>query len=205
MQQATRGSAIRAGGLFLLAFLILAVATSAANVAGIEWDEASPITWSLFQCSAPVDAAHRSEAAAIHMTIRWHASYSVTSNGSTWIGHVQSVTVTNTMEPSLSWVVAGKASARVLQHEQTHFDLNEVYRRKLAILLPCLQAQSPTKEGAIDALNAALHRKASEVLGQLQKAQARYDAETKHGNDLSGQAYWEAQIATWLLNPSAAP
>ena len=205
MQQATRGSAARAGGLFLLVFLIFAIATAAANAAGIEWNEASPITWSLFQCSAPADAAHRSEAAAIHMTIRWHASYAVTSNGSTWIGHVQSVTVTNTMEPSLSWVVAGKASARVLQHEQSHFDLNEVYRRKLAILLPCLQAQSPTKEGAAAALDAALRRKANEVLSQLQKAQARYDAETGHGNDAAGQARWEAQIAAWLLNPTAAP
>ncbi len=205
MQQPTRRSAIRAGVLFLLVFLVTLGAPATANVAGIEWDEASPITWALFQCSAPADAVNRSEAAAIHMTIRWHASYSVTSSGSTWIGHVQSVTVTNTMEPSLSWVVPGKADAGVLQHEQAHFDLNEVYRRKLAILLPCLQAQSPTKQGAIDALNAALHRKASEVLAQLQKAQARFDAETRHGNGASAQARWEAQIATWLLNPSAAP
>jgi predicted secreted Zn-dependent protease len=115
------------------------------------------------------------------------------------------VTVTNTMEPSLSWVVAGKATAQVLRHEQGHFDLNEVYRRKLEVNLACLQAQSATKEGAIDALNATLHQKASEILGQLQAAQARYDAEAGYGSNPTGQAQWEALIAAWLLTPSAAP
>jgi len=139
------------------------------------------------------------------MTIRWHASYSVTSTGSMWAGRVQSVTVTNTMEPSLSWVVPGKGNARVLLHEQGHFDLNEVYRRKLEIVLLCLQSQSASKQDAIDELDAALHRQAGGVLKQLQAVQARYDAESGHGNGPSGQARWEAQIAGWLLNPIAAP
>jgi len=139
------------------------------------------------------------------MTIRWHASYSVTSSGSTWIGRVQNVTVTNTMEPSLSWVVPGKADARVLRHEQGHFDLNEVYRRKLEIVLPCLQSQCASKQGAIDELEAALHQRADGILEQLQAVQGRYDAESGHGNNPSGQARWEARIAAWLLNPVAAP
>jgi predicted secreted Zn-dependent protease len=139
------------------------------------------------------------------MMIEWRASYSLTSNGGDWTGHVQSVTVTNTMQPSLSWVVSGKATASVLEHEQAHFDLNEVYRRKLEAVLPCLQAKQATKQGVIDALNTSLHQKANEILAQLQVAQARYDAETRHGNDTAGQARWEAQIAAWLLNPTAAP
>jgi len=139
------------------------------------------------------------------MTIEWRASYSLTSNGGDWTGHVESAAVTNTMQPSLSWVVAGKATPSVLDHEQAHFDLNEVYRRKLEALLPCLQARHATKQGAIDALDGALHQRANEVLSDLQAAQARYDAETRHGNDTAAQARWESRIATWLLNPTAAP
>ena len=171
----------------------------------VPWDASTPLTWDLFRCAAPADAVHRNEAAAIHMTIRWHAKYSVTSSGSNWTGHVTSVTVTNTMEPSLSWVVPGKGDDRVLRHEQGHFDLNEVYRRKLEIVLLCLQSQSASKQGAIDELDAALHRRADGILEQLQAAQARYDAESGHGNNPSGQARWEARIAAWLLNPAAAP
>jgi len=180
-------------------------ATSDGSAPGVPWDASTPLTWDLFRCAPPADAVHRSEAAAIHMTIRWNASYSVTSNGGGWTGHVTSVAVTNTMEPSLSWVVPGKGDGRILRHEQAHFDLNEVYRRKLENLLPWLRAQSASKQGAIDGLDAALHRQANEILEQLRAVQARYDAESGHGNDPAGQARWEARIAAWLLNPAAAP
>ena len=209
MQSVARWCPLRVVAIPLCACLIGFAALAAASdgsVSGIPWNAATPLTWDLFRAPPPADAVNRTEAAAIHMTIRWHAQYSVVSNGgSSWTGHVQSVTVTNTMEPSLSWVVLGKADDRVLQHEQAHFDLNEVYRRKLEALLPCIQAQSVTKEGAIDALHAALHRRANEVLLQLQAAQAEYDAETGHGSNLSGQARWEEQIAAWLRNAASAP
>lgn len=184
-------------------FAFTIVASS--SVPGTPWDASTPLTWGLFLAEPPPDAVNRIEAAAIHMTIGWHAGYSVTSSGGSWTGHVRSVTITNTMEPSLSWVVPGKADAWVLRHEQGHFDLNEVYRRKLELLLPCTQARTATKQGTIDALNAALHRRAEQVLLQLQAAQARYDAETDHGNDPAARVRWEARIAAWLLNPTAAP
>ena len=207
MQHAARWSVIRVVATPLLACLIGFTAfatTSDGSVSGIPWSASTPLTWDLFQAAPPADAVNRSEAAAIHMTIRWHASYSVTSSGGSWAGQVQNVTITNTMEPSLSWVVPGKADAQVLRHEQAHFDLNEAYRRKLEVLLPCIQARSATKEGAIDTLNADLHQRADEILEQLQAAQARYDTETGHGSNPAGQARWEAQIAAWLLNPTAA-
>jgi len=208
VKHVARRSSIRVVVAPLLACILGLVAFAAASdgsVPSVPWDASTPLTWDLFRCAAPADAVHRSEAAAIHMTIRWHASYSVTSSGSTWIGRVQNVTVTNTMEPSLSWVVPGKADARVLRHEQGHFDLNEVYRRKLEIVLPCLQSQCASKQGAIDELEAALHQRADGILEQLQAVQGRYDAESGHGNNPSGQARWEARIAAWLLNPVAAP
>ncbi len=208
MKHVVGGSLVRVVAVPLFACLLGLVAFAAASdgaVSSVPWDALTPLTWDLFRCAAPDDAVHRNEAAAIHMTIRWHATYSVTSSGSTWTGHVQTVTVTNTMEPSLSWVVRGKGDASVLRHEQGHFDLNEVYRRKLEILLPCLRSQSASKQEAIDVLDATLRGRADEILDQLQAAQARYDAESGHGNNSSGQARWEAQIATWLRNPAAAP
>lgn len=188
-----------------LVSLVLYGASLGAAVPSVPWCATSPIGWHLFQCTPPSDAVHRSEAAAIHMTIDWHAKYSLSSNGGDWTGQVSSVTVTNTMQPALSWVVPGKGTTSVLSHEQTHFDLNEVYRRKLEAVLPCLQARHATKQGVIDALNAAIHRRANEILAQLEAAQARYDAETRHGQSASAQARWESQIAGWLSNPTAAP
>lgn len=208
MQQATRRTARRAlsplwlpiaVGILLLSFACVA------SSSGIPWDASRLLDWGMFRCTPPADAIHRSEAAAIHMTIRWHASYSVSSGNGGWTGRVQCATITNTMEPSLSWMVPGKCDDRVLEHEQAHFNLNEVYRRKLEVELGSLVAQSATKDGALDTLNAMLHRRAGEILSALQSAQARYDAETDHGNNAAAQARWESNIARWLDNPNAVP
>ena len=186
---------------------ISTLATTAGDLSHVNWDQAAPITWSLFQGTPPVDASQRTEAAAIHMTIRWHASYSVSSiNGTTWTGQVASITVTNTMEPTYSWVVPGKTFASVLVHEQSHFDLNEVYRRKLeCLLLGTGTCSAATQQAAVDLLNASLHQTANTVLQQLSDMQALYDSQTSHGSNSAEQARWQNLINNWLLAPTTAP
>ena len=206
MEHAFRRSAIWRIGVPCLVGLIglAALGASTDGSSGIPWSEV-PITWSLFRGAPPADAVHRSEAAAIHMTIAWHASYSAGSRGGAWTGQVDRVTVSNAMDTDLSWVVPGGATEQVLRHEQGHFDLNEVYRRKLEIVLSCVRAQSATKDGVLDALYAAVHARANDVLAALQVAQHQYDAESDHGNNPAGQARWASHIDAWLRDPAAAP
>lgn len=193
--------------LVILLCAISGIATTETEPPRIDWDQAYPITWNLFQGATPADAIHRTEAAAIHMTIRWHASYSVASaNGTNWTGQVTSITVTNTMDPSLSWVVPGKAYDDVLHHEQLHFDLNEVYRRKLeCLLLETSACTVSTEQGAIDLLNASLHQTANALLLKLPEMQALYDSQTAHGNDSTEQVRWGNLINGWLAAPTTAP
>jgi len=190
----------------LLLLVVLAVGVSAADSSlAIAWEHACPIDWHLFQATPPPNATRLSEAAAIHMTIRWRATYVLSPSGSTWAGHVDAVDVTNTISPALSWVVPGKACPEVLRHEQGHFDLNEVYRRKLDLLLPLLTSHGRTSNAARHALDEHLHRTAAAVLARLEELQSRYDAETRHGTDAVAQAVWDEQIAAWLLRPLSAP
>ncbi len=193
-----------------LALLLCAVSVLAATETiptRIAWDQAYPITWNLFQQAPPADAGHRAEAAAIHMTIRWHASYSVSStNGRNWTGQVSSITVTNMMEPTLSWVVPAKGFPSVLRHEQLHFDLNEVYRRKLeCLLLQTATCTGTTQQDAVDLLDESLHQTANAVLQKLSEIQALYDSETAHSNNSAEQARWESLIDKWLASPTTAP
>lgn len=174
----------------------------------VEWNQSSPVTWDLFQGAPPADASRRTEAAAIHMTLRWHASYSVSSSngGATWTGQVSAITVTNTMEPEQSWVVPGKAFDNVLSHERLHFDLNEVYRRKLEVLLmETTSCQATTQQAAIDQLVSALSQTANAILQQAEEIQKLYDSETEHSTNASGQARWRSLISQWLLAPLTAP
>ena len=178
------------------------------NFSHVEWDQSSPITWDLFQGTPPPDAHQRTEAAAIHMTISWRASYSVSSSngGTSWLGQIAAITVTNTMEPASSWVVPGKEQDSVLSHEQLHFDLNEVYRLKLeCLLLETSACQASTQQAAVDQLNAALHQTATVILQKLSEMQTLYDSQTFHSSNAAEQARWQGLISQWLLAPTTAP
>jgi len=193
--------------LSVLIALVMAVPIYAEAVAdGIAWDAARPLTWSDFLGAAPADAVHRNEPAAIHMTIHWRVSYSASStNGRTWTGRVENSDVTNTMSPTLSWSVPGKLNELILLHEQTHFDLNEVYRRKVEYALLCVQVNGSSQQGVLDALNAQVHNLAGTLLNRLVEVQAQYDTECSHGLDQAAQTRWQEQIARWLIDPALAP
>jgi hypothetical protein len=192
----------------LVPWLAAAFVSQGQSTQLVAWDAEAPLSWDLFQGSAPAHAAQLSEAAAIHVTIKWHASYVIQSQlGSSprWIGAVDRVTVANLMNPRLSWVFLEKATPEVLRHEQAHFDLNEVYRGKLEAHLACLREGGRTADETQAALDARIHSTADAVLDQLSVMQSRYDDETGHGTDPAAQAEWEEHVAFWLTEPLRAP
>ncbi len=173
----------------------------------ISWSQDQPITWDLFQASPPDDAARRSEAAAIHMTVSWHTQYTAScSDGVHWMSHVSSVVVTNTMEPTLSWVVPGRQTLTVLHHEQLHFDLSEVYRRKIERSLQQIgSCQALTEQEAFRQLDHQVKQVASALLARLSEMQELYDAQTSNGTNPDEQRRWSALIQSWLFDPLSAP
>ena len=199
-------------GVIVLSFWALAaLGTDLASGTAQEvvWDQALYIHWGLFLAPPPHDAALRTEAAAIHMTVRWSLSYVARYNASarSWEGAIDrsSLDVINTMEPFLSWVVPGKECETTLNHEQRHFDLNEVYRRKLDLSLSRLTATGASAEITKKLLKQRIDATANETLGSLQEMQARYDRETAHGMNSTEQARWDEMIAAWLVDPNQAP
>jgi len=141
------------------------------------------------------------------MTIAWRATYTVsTQDRVNWVGRVSSVTVTNTMDPSRSWVVPGKGTPELLQHEQTHFDLNEVYRRRIEAALQGIAAcHGVDQNDAVRRLDAQLHALAEAQLQELEEMQSRYDAETAHGVNDAEQMRWEDQVRQWLQSSVLTP
>jgi hypothetical protein len=89
----------------------------------------------------------------------------------------------------------------LLAHEQLHFDLTEVWARKVRAALADLPVACKTREGVarMEAAIATLER-------GWREAQARYDRETDHGADARRQAAWEASTRKTLTDdyPSAA-
>lgn len=95
--------------------------------------------------------------------------------------------------PHESWVkpevVADRAmSERTLRHEQTHFDLTEVFSRRLRkafgdLYQPCRRADTD-----LDGL-------ASQYVRAEKAEQQRYDEETHHGLVAAEQTVWDRQVA----------
>jgi hypothetical protein len=84
-----------------------------------------------------------------------------------------------------SWVK--DRSEKLLQHEQLHFDLAELYARKIRKRISELNDQN-VKD--IKVYNAAIR----ELLDESNAVDVRYDAETLHGAILDKQEEWEKKV-----------
>ncbi len=106
-----------------------------------------------------------------------------------------------TFDPNTSWVREPKtASAALLRHEQTHFDITEVYARIMRQKLVAFSTRVNCNK-----LQPAFNNLTKAVYSEWDREQNRYDQETNHGLNAVRQAYWEKQTQTKLaqLQPFA--
>ncbi len=166
------------------------------------WNSGRPLSWNDFRGPVPANVASLTDAAAIHMTISWPYQYNIQCGTSPELVTATSIAVFNFMDPSRSWAYGPRMTAETLRHEQTHFNLNEVYRRKLEnALCGLLPIPQTTKE----ALRQLLHSAADPILDRMLAVQSQYDRETDHGNNAAAQVEWDRKVLGWLTSPSLAP
>nr|GFD16070.1 hypothetical protein [Tanacetum cinerariifolium] len=87
-------------------------------------------------------------------------------------------------------------TAKLLRHEQLHFDITEVYARRLrqklaGVRIPCAEL-GPTFE-----------RLSKGVYADWEKAEDQYDRDTNHGLKPAQQTQWEAQVQQQLQELAA--
>lgn len=94
--------------------------------------------------------------------------------------------VYNTFSMQRSWVRPDAMTDEVLEHEQGHFDLCELYTRKL-------RARFNATEGiTVDNLRRITRSVWAEVHGEYAERQEQYEEETAHGLNREGQIAWTA-------------
>jgi hypothetical protein len=86
-----------------------------------------------------------------------------------------------------SWVKNNAQTKEVLNHEQGHFDLTEVYSRKL-------RSQLAGVIFSEENLNSTLKNYVDKNYIELITAQEKYDLETNFSNDTSNQSKWDKRI-----------
>lgn len=168
--------------LLLLSFWLPAVAGFVqARQSGshdlLSWNEFYPLQWYDFQ--GEPDESSQADAAA---SIQIKAKPFLVKNKV----HYNVVAVFNRKK---SW--AREKSASLLAHEQLHFNIAELYARKIRKKVKALQ-DAGTDD--VKEFNAAIEA----LLVESNKADIEYDLETLHGALLRKQRKWEADVKAGL-------
>jgi len=172
--------------LLLSAFLLI----SASVVSDLLWQERE-LKWSDFK---PMASAKR---------IGFKAeTYSGIRFESIQEGELISFRTECYFNPEKSWVLKGAETDYLLNHEQGHFDITEIYARKFREELEAYQMVSVerfAKENLGDKVNAIYTR----IMNEMFAHQNRYDEETNHSINSAKQAVWDSMIESDLSKRKA--
>tara|TARA_B110000503_G_C7148398_1_gene414006 strand:- start:2219 stop:2752 length:534 start_codon:yes stop_codon:yes gene_type:complete len=100
-------------------------------------------------------------------------------------------------DQSKSWVIKSKMSGYLLNHEQKHFDLTEVYARKLRRYIDSLNNLKPFN---FTELNELISKKYFLIKSELVSVQLEYDKSTNHCSNIEIQKVWDKKISDWLMD-----
>jgi hypothetical protein len=160
--------------------ILLAVAFCfLSNNKSIPWQENYKLTWTNFQGipNANIEAA------------------AITASGISFGYHVKKVNdkvesfkveVVAHFYPEKSWVKTEKADNHILSHEQLHFDITELYSRKLR--------KAISEVSASQNVNTKLDEIHSKIVTDLNNFQNLYDSETDFSRNIEAQAKWQEFI-----------
>lgn len=138
------------------------------------WDEKNDLDWSHFQ---PV-RKHGSDAAMSSIAME---SRSVTNKSGVFIR------IRASFDPIKSWVKNDCQTAYILNHEQMHYNIVELYARKL-------RKAVAEKKFSRTNFSAEYNRLFDKYADEHEIYQDRYDEETEHSILRNEQAEWNAKV-----------
>ena len=102
------------------------------------------------------------------------------------------------MDSCKSGYIVKEKSVKLLKHEQGHFDISEIWARKLNKKLQGLCGRGKTVKDATDDLQKQVQKAYDESERDRDKMEKDYDKETKGGTDDAKQAEWDKMISDLL-------
>ncbi len=119
-----------------------------------------------------------------------------------WIARAPTAEAYAVMDKMLSGAASVAKEAKVLAHEQLHFDLAEAEARRLTLALRELEGFGATQRSAEIDLRSRAEQAQRDTMAKLNELQALYDRETYHGTRKKQQKRWAEKITHWLLHPT---
>ena len=146
------------------------------------WEEHNKLSWDDFK--GPVNAETEKSAAATHCGIGFKTITDAPTGKPV-------IVVYNTFYTSKSWVRADAKVPSILDHEQGHFDLCEIYTRKL-------RARMNVFDFSVADTRQALMSIYNEVSNEYESQQRAYEQETVHGTNTAAQKRWRQMMSLEL-------
>lgn len=143
----------------------------------VEWSAGRKLSWLDYKA----DPDRNSDAAA-STTTYLAIQYNIRYNGFTY-------KINSKFSKDRSWGL--HKTNYILSHEQGHFDLAEVFARKLHMRMTEYQFNAKTAQKDLKKIY-------QEVTSEKEKVQNDYDKETKHSINKSKQAEWLERIDSML-------
>ena len=145
----------------------------------LKWHETPTLTWDNFKARPQRYADH-------HALTTWGISYSATFDNR---GKIEAE-VYCFFDERKSWVKKD-GSQYLLRHEQLHFDLGEVYARKM-------RKELSEFEFSYRTFNSDLQKIYNDHMNACTREQSRYDRETDHSLKREKQKQWDEKITRQL-------
>lgn len=168
---------------FLLTILVcLFMVPTIGDEVKMQWNENRQLTWDDFK---GVPNAGDDFVASTNSGISFSFSYQ-TRNGKMNMDYE----VFCNFYPELSWYKKELVTPYILKHEQTHFDISELFARKLR------KAMAETNFGSNlkDEVNAVYQ----EIETQRRQMQNQYDLESDHSKNEAAEMRWRTYVAEQL-------
>jgi hypothetical protein len=144
----------------------------------IYWSQENRLSWEDFQGVPDTDSNEFKYASAVTVARIIAKSY--------WEDDLPNFDVLAYFIKSRSWTYGGLSDS-LLIHEQLHFDITELYARKIR------KKVSELRENNIQDIN-IYSSEIKEYIENWRKEGRKYDNETKHGLDSDCQKKWENRI-----------
>jgi hypothetical protein len=168
--------------VFLFLFLAGLPALQAQEDDGIPWDSGRRLSWSDFQATPP-------ESQRVAATTASGISYSYSTRGTPG-NYRLDYKVLAYFYPERSWYHPEICDSVILSHEQLHFDISELFARKMR---DALGRRTFSKN-----VRAEVRQIFSEINRELSEFQDLYDRETDFSRNREQQATWNRRISKML-------
>lgn len=161
--------------LFIFGIIGLLVLGPIEDEPKIVWADTLTFNWTLFKAAVPANKE-------FHARTDW----GIDCSAAVMRGNLV-ITLTAVMYPNASWIKPTKKSEELLIHEKLHFDIAEVYARKIRQAFE----DSALNKTDVDVWIKGIYRK---IFEDCRNAQKQFDEDTNHSIVKAEQIKWFKKV-----------